>query len=94
LVQHLIWTADRAGWEISGNRKLRARNLFYLDLGQLASTFPDEHPVVIVGHNYSFQCARQLLVQDIVWIADRAGCEGAGERIRSRRDLFHFFFGE
>jgi hypothetical protein len=36
----------------------------------------------------------QLLVQDIVWIADWAGCQGAGERIRRRRDLFHFFLGE
>jgi hypothetical protein len=38
--------------------------------------------------------ARQLLVQDIVWIADRTGCKGAGKRVRRRRDLFHFFFGE
>jgi hypothetical protein len=48
LVQHLIWTADRAGWKIGGNCKFRARDLFYLGLGQLVSTFPDEHPVIIV----------------------------------------------
>jgi len=48
LVQHLIWTADRAGWKIGGNCKLRARDLFYLFLGQLVSTFPDEHSMIIV----------------------------------------------
>jgi hypothetical protein len=41
LVQHLIWIADRAGWKVGGNRKLRGRDLFYLLLGQLVSTFPD-----------------------------------------------------
>jgi hypothetical protein len=48
LVQHLIWTADRAGWKIGGNCKLRARDLFDLFLGQLVSTFPDEHSIIIV----------------------------------------------
>jgi hypothetical protein len=48
LVQHLIWTADWAGWKIGSNRKLRARDLFYLGLGQLVSTFPDEHSIIIV----------------------------------------------
>jgi hypothetical protein len=50
LVQHVIWTADRAGWKIGGNRKLCRRDLFYFGLGQLASTFPDEYPVIIVRH--------------------------------------------
>jgi hypothetical protein len=56
LVQHEVWTADRAGWKIGGNRnKPRARYLFYLGLGQLVSTFPDEHPVIIIRHSFSFQ---------------------------------------
>jgi hypothetical protein len=52
LVQHFIWTADRAGWKIGGNCKLCAGDLFYLFLGQLMRAFPDEYPVIIVRHEF------------------------------------------
>ncbi len=35
----------------------------------------------------------QLLVQHLVWIADRAGWKNGGKRIRRRRDLFYFGLG-
>jgi hypothetical protein len=95
LVEHFIRTADRAGWKIGGNRKLRGRYLFYLGLGQLASAFPDDHPIIIVRHRFLLSIARgRLLVQNVVWIADRAGSKFAGKSVCPAAYLYEFILSK
>jgi hypothetical protein len=87
--------ADRAGWKSGGNRIRRRRDLFGLILGQLASAFPDDHPIIIVRHRFLLSIARgRLLVQNIVWIADWAGSKVAGKSVCPAAYLYEFILGK
>jgi hypothetical protein len=92
LVQHLIWTADRAGWKVGGNRKFRASDLFYLFLRQLMSAFPDKYPVMIVRHRFllSEMSCSQLAIQSLVSIAVLGGDNDAEQRVDASSGLVNF----